>query len=1339
MQLQAGYILQGLPELYVGRQREYVDALIKRLSFFDFENIGQKLEHIVEDPFVVIIYNIINRGLPTFAPAFIEEIISATFFNTTKNVDNRGNISYEFVKEELKDDIFRALHIIDPRLQLQDIKEVYTFEGDPEADLKKKFVFETLPVYIGDYVVQLLCFERNFGSIIRNYSLSKYFEAKRKVLLNYNFDFVLEAPYTETEQFKGLAIEIEKKLIDDESILDLDKRSWFLTQIGWGEIFYLKQSDFYPNTIDYVRLQEFFYNIYFEYIRKNYERPLYNHSYGLDALQLALTSFEVARIQRVVIEYILAGILDLNDKEWNIAVIERDIPGAFLALQDLSLKFNHLYQLAGIKRKFPQINLELFYSKEFESAALNVLYQGDKFLIDEFEQKKKYNLVIDSSILRYNGLEKHNLQSQTENIAIIRSSKFIDSHRHFLTTEPITYKKFVFDNKLSKEEILEREKAKEGLLFFVKDIFHRQELTDIQLNVLSNVLTGKNTIVNIPFIYEKTLLYQIIALLQPGMVMVIEPLLISLQDQIEKLSGLGIDAFSTISASYGNINLLDNQIDNIVNGRALFVFITAEDLHTNELRQIFKLLSKNKYFFSLVIVDQVDFMSPFSMNFNYAYYTILKNLKRVVPLYQDAILLGLSSGMDLNVQADVLNLLEIDKANLISHTYDFENIEIIAHPIDRVSEEIDFKLFSEEIEKAKVDFLLKNYLIEKQSLLFTHFPEYVFSSIVNKERELNVGVFDEEPRTEIFSFVPYNSLKVYKSFFSFRRDNYQVLVANRNIAYGLDKADIRNLILMSLPVGFGHLVKLLQRVGRDGKTAKVYFVLSKQKLKEEQRKYITNGKEITEIKQNLDVFYEQNLIDRFLYRSNLQKDFLLINELLNNIENLNDTLETLLIRRINQIFGIKVNFDFQPTQNPTMLYIYENEELLGILDFENNEIKNVASALEQELAEAVLNFLDSEIRILTTNPKDILLIIKDKLPERNTSIMTKLVSIRENEQTTVEIDFENNIPEKIVSLFPNSNLTIWDVKLIYRKSYDYNSFKQFLQDFLDKKISRKKAERIKDLYNRLRLFEDTYRIVYYFVEVGLVDDYFIDFRNQQFILHIYKLSDDKYLSHVYKRISVVISREKSLEVFQKVPSFMGNSFVQKVLNYWVSFKYSYIQNYHEDSIKNLSELISSLYNNKDYEKCKLILSHYFEAKYIFDLQKIRDFKKIDWIKIIDYFIDKVGVFKANIRHLYKTGEILYNQDNQDYIALMLRGWAGLILDEGDEMTSKALDDIVVSLNICREKEGVNTEEFITWIETLFLTLENYSFELKTKIEELFYLKFFTNWLKEFNNHFVDLT
>ncbi len=1341
MQLQAGYILEALPSLFAGSQREYVEALIKHLSYFDLDAQGQDLSQISKDPFTVVIHNLISRGLPTLAPTFIEEIISATFFKTKKQVDKRGVFSYPFVNDELKEEIFRALHIIDPRITTNDLQKIYTFEDDPEADLKKKFLFHTIPSYVGDYLLQLIEADHSFLSILKRHSLKDYYQALGRRVIDTSMDFVLEVPYVEDNQYRGLAIEIEKKLVEGPEIMDYDSRSWMLSNIGWGRILYLKQSDFYSNKIDYSPLVDFSYNQYFEEIRKNYERPVYSNAYGMDALQIALTPFEVARIQRVILQYILAGKLDLDAGEWKIAVIERDVPGAFLAVQDLSMKFNNLFHLAGVRRNFPQVHLEIYYDQEFEEAALNILYQGDKFLIEEFDPTKKYDLVIDSSLLRYKGLDIEKIDTASENLAIVRSSRNIESDRTFLAAEPVKYQSFVPGENIAKEDLERLEKVRESFFYFIKNIFRRQSLESYQMKVLSSALSGNNTMADFSFVAEKTLLYQIIALFRPGFTLIVEPLVPSLLNQLDKLRQFRIDAVSYFCLDYYDVYDCRHRREIFTSLSALFFFITAETFHSNDFRSALKLFENKGGFFTTIVVDQAQILSPWSSFFNYAYYSIGRNIKKLLPHSDKAVILALTSGIDYDATEDVKQFLDISQENIFSGVFPLENIDIALYKDEEDNTIPLDKLDEEKIDQKKINLLLENNLLDDKAVIYTLKPVFYYDNLFNKIKK-DLFVFNDMPFSGTASLYPHHSLVAYENFRQFVDSEDALLIANRNFVYGLDASDVYTLNVASFPIGMSDLLYLFQRVGRDMKPARVNFVFSSSRVFFEQKQYIISGNESVPVRQTREIPYEEYIASRIFssMHGNVKKDFLLAEEILKQANSPKDTVKDILTKRVYQVFGIWISLEPQPQQNPTSLYVYDQEDILGVINLNDNVIDNQASALKKQLADKVLAFIDYEIKQVVARPQDFLLIMNEAVEAPSENLISRLVNMKEDETASIIVDFTNDLYDDLREIVGGDKISREDFYRLLLTNPDLDTFYDFILLHTDKKFVRKNKDKLEDLFLRLRTFDDTYRLIYYLQVIGLVEDYLIDFRNRHFVVKLTKLSDDKYLHRVYKRILSFVSKEKALETFQKVSGFKGDTFTQKVLNYWISFEYTYIIPRRYEAISDLSRMIDTFMQNGDVQRCKYIITNYFRAKYIFDLEERKKAVKQDWIKIIDYFIQKVGIFKSNLKHLYNTADILLQQNPGDYVALLMRGWAGLIINEDDEAKiSQALDDMAMALNLWRKTYDADVEKFIERIDGLLFTLENYNFELKAKVEKLFHLKIFTSWLKDFNKQFIDLT
>src|SRR3712207_9219962 len=69
-----------------------------------------------------------------------------------------------------------------------------------------------------------------------------------------------------------------------------------------------------------------------------------------------------------------------------------------------------------------------------------------------------------------------------------------------------------------------------------------------QAEAVEHVLAGRDTLVVLPTGAGKSLIYQLPALLLPGLTVVVSPLIALMKDQTDKLDELGVDAWTINSA-----------------------------------------------------------------------------------------------------------------------------------------------------------------------------------------------------------------------------------------------------------------------------------------------------------------------------------------------------------------------------------------------------------------------------------------------------------------------------------------------------------------------------------------------------------------------------------------------------------------------------------------------------------------------------------------------------------------------------------------------------------------------------------------------------------------------
>ena len=647
IQFQAGYLLDAINETLknIGKPKE-VKGLIKYLSCFDIET-DCPISSNSFDSLTSIIHNLIVRGIPTRPSIFIEnkflEIFNKFKLDDSDNAKQLGNIKYlsQFDEEE-KNSIFSALHIIDPRIRLAE----YNYEPKLESDFEEDFIFKYLPNNDLDFLLQLLESQRYLSTIITP-DIGHNFHSQR-------VDFSFEFPYeleNETELFgekkvktynQGLIIEIDgtkfhsnpsQKQLDDFRDKKTKETRWITKRISD-----LEKTEF-ANWIKRSRSLTI--------ISHNFNKKLDDN--WLDILQLTLSPFGIARVQKTVIELILSNNLDLSAEKWNILAFERDVPCVALAIEDLRQHFQHLLILAGINRSFPTINLQVLSTNEFVNSKLHDIKPE---LINEFQSDVEFDLIIDISILQRRGIVKNEILVLAKNKVKIRSSHYLNSERKLYTTDFVDYKPITI--KLENEIYEDIPKAKESLTYFLQNIFRKESFREGQLPILNRALQGKSVIGLLPTGGGKSLTYQIASLLQPGVTIVIDPIKSLMQDQYDNLVKNGIDCCNFINSKLTREEktVATNQV---TESKVIFTFVSPERLQIEAFRLSLLEMHKNKVYFSYCVIDEVHCVSEWGHDFRTSYLSLGKNAieycktknKETIPI------LGLTATASFDVLSDV--------------------------------------------------------------------------------------------------------------------------------------------------------------------------------------------------------------------------------------------------------------------------------------------------------------------------------------------------------------------------------------------------------------------------------------------------------------------------------------------------------------------------------------------------------------------------------------------------------------------------------------------------------------------------------------------------------------
>jgi len=372
-------------------------------------------------------------------------------------------------------------------------------------------------------------------------------------------------------------------------------------------------------------------------------------------LQRILTPIAVARFQKTLLEAMITGHLDINETEWHILVHERDVPFAALAFNDFSEHFRHL---TGLSQNFsdyilPVIHLDVISTGGFFDSPLH-LGANVQDKPAPFHFGKTYNLVVDLAVLQYMSISTDSFSDfkcKNDCYFNIRSARRMDSVRPVYTSDLILYKRLV--RKTFQGEFVEIEESVSHLNYFLRLIFRKEEFRPGQLPILDRALQNNPVIGLLPTGGGKSLTYQIAAILQPGVTLIIDPLRSLMKDQYDGLNKSGIDSCTYLNSDLTPLErkFREQQMEQ---SEMLFVFVSPERLAILDFRERLKQMHAYNVYFSYGVIDEVHCVSEWGHDFRFSYLHLGRNLYTYVRAKNGPIsLFGLTATASFDVLADV--------------------------------------------------------------------------------------------------------------------------------------------------------------------------------------------------------------------------------------------------------------------------------------------------------------------------------------------------------------------------------------------------------------------------------------------------------------------------------------------------------------------------------------------------------------------------------------------------------------------------------------------------------------------------------------------------------------
>ena len=300
-----------------------------------------------------------------------------------------------------------------------------------------------------------------------------------------------------------------------------------------------------------------------------------------------------------------------------------------------------------------------------------------------------------------------------------------------------------------------------------------------QLEIIQHVLSGKDTLAIMPTGGGKSLCYQLPALAQQGVAIVISPLIALMKDQVDALKGNGVSA-----AFYNSSQDQQTQqdiLESLMAGTLKLLYVAPESIWgiTNYLE---------KSIISLIAVDEAHCISSWGHDFRPAY----TQLKRLQLEFPGAPIIALTATADKATQEDIVNQLGVPKATKFISSFDRPNLYLDVRPGQQRLQQIFKFLGSRGLQSGII------YCLSRKN------TETLATKL--KAKGYDAKGYHAGLAPELRSSIQED----------FINDRTPIIVATVAFGMGIDKSNVRWVIHYNMPKNIEGYYQEIGRGGRDG-------------------------------------------------------------------------------------------------------------------------------------------------------------------------------------------------------------------------------------------------------------------------------------------------------------------------------------------------------------------------------------------------------------------------------------------------------------------------------------------------------------------------------------------
>ena len=333
-----------------------------------------------------------------------------------------------------------------------------------------------------------------------------------------------------------------------------------------------------------------------------------------------------------------------------------------------------------------------------------------------------------------------------------------------------------------------------------------------QQEIIETVLNHQDCIALLPTGGGKSICFQIPALINDGICVVISPLIALMQDQVQTLTDKGIKAIALTNLDHSKD--LERILDNCTYGDYKFLYLSPERLQNKLVQERLKLMNVR-----LIAVDEAHCISQWGHDFRPAYRSI-NTLRTLCP---NATTIALTATATNQVLKDIEEQLDLQQPKLFKASFFRKNLT--------------FKTVHFEDKNFKIKSLLK---ANKDSALV-----YVGSRIAAQQM---AKMLNENGYPSGFYHGGMSNKEKDHQYKQWMDNRIKVMVATNAFGMGIDKADVSTVMHTHIPESLEHYVQEAGRAGRNQKPAQAVLLVGPNDIQSTKSWYINQIPDVAFLK-----------------------------------------------------------------------------------------------------------------------------------------------------------------------------------------------------------------------------------------------------------------------------------------------------------------------------------------------------------------------------------------------------------------------------------------------------------------------------------------------------------